>query len=521
MNECTKIARKRKMLLEALRADNNVLQAHREIYKQDYIKFINDWFITYDPRQKPSLLPFILFPRQIEMIQFLQDRIKNKENGLIEKSRDMGASWICIALAICMWLFDSGSKIAFGSWKQDKIDRIGDNDSLFEKGRMILRYLPIEFIPQGYDEKKHATFLKFINPENGSTITGEAGDQIGRGGRSAIYIKDEAAFYEHADAVEAALSQNTDVQIDLSTPNGNGNLFAQKRMSGKVPVFTFHWKDDPRKGEDWYETQKRKYSPLIIAREIDIDYNASVEGICIPNKYIQAAIDFDCPGITTGNKRAGLDVADEGNDANSLCIVEGVKVTSIESWYEGNTTQTTRKAFNICRDKKIEILRFDNIGVGAGVKGESSSLLENGEYNIEVYGVHSGGEVTSDDIEEDKSNKDMFLNLRAEMWWVLRKRFIKTWEHVNKVKTYPVDELISIPNDGELITELSQPKYAFSQNGKIKIEAKADMRKRGIKSPNKADSLCLCFVNAGEMVAEDFSLNDIDYNQGNRRSWND
>lgn len=66
MNECTKIARKRKMLLEALRADNNVLQAHREIYKQDYIKFINDWFITYDPRQKPSLLPFILFPDKLK-----------------------------------------------------------------------------------------------------------------------------------------------------------------------------------------------------------------------------------------------------------------------------------------------------------------------------------------------------------------------------------------------------------------------------------------------------------------------
>lgn len=512
----TVIARKKR--LDAIRKDDKLFEAHLQIYKDDYAQFIDDWFITYDPRRKPALLPFVLFKRQREMIDWILERYRNKEPGLLEKSREIGASWICISLSICIWIFEPGSKIAFGSWKENKIDKIGDNDSIFEKGRMILRYLPSEFIPKGYSEKKHATFMKFVNSENGATITGEAGDNIGRGGRSSLYFKDESAFYERPDKIESALSQNTDVPIDISTPNGNGNLFAQKRNSGKIPVFTFHWRDDPRKSEEWYEEQKRRYSPIIIAQEIDIDYNASVEGVCIPMKYIEAAIDFDMEKIDSGNCRAGLDVADEGSDANALCVVRGVKVVYIDAWRVGNTTQTTRKAFQLCHEQKVNQMRFDNTGVGAGVKGEATSLLESpdNDYVFEVYGVHSGGKPTLDYLEEDKKNEDMFLNLRAEMWWALRKRFIRTWEHKNKVKTHAPDDLISIPNDRELANELSQPKYQFTTNGKIKIESKKDMKKRGIKSPNKADALGMCFVNAGNIIVQDFSLNDIDYNQGSR-----
>src|SRR5690606_36598743 len=124
------------------------------------------------------------------------------------------------------------SKSSFGSRKEALVDRLGDPDSIFEKARMMLRMLPAEFLPKGYDERQHATFMKLINPENGATITGEAGDNIGRGGRSGIYYVDEAAFLEHPERVDAALSENTDVRIDISSANGNANPFYQKRQSG-------------------------------------------------------------------------------------------------------------------------------------------------------------------------------------------------------------------------------------------------------------------------------------------------
>jgi len=80
------------------------------------------------------------------------------------------------------------------------------------------------------------------------------------------------------------------------------------------------------------------------------------------------------------------------------------------------------------------------------------------------------------------------------MWWLLRRRFEKTYEHVEGIKQHDPDEMISIPNDVELKTELSMPIYFFSDNGKIQVESKDDMRARGVRSPNKADAVCMCFA---------------------------
>jgi len=91
----------------------------------------------------------------------------------------------------------------------------------------------------GFDIKWHAPHLKIVNPETESTITGEAGDNIGRGGRNSIYFKDESAFYEHPLTIDAALSQNSDVKIDVSTPNGIGNPFYQKRFAGEDTSIRF------------------------------------------------------------------------------------------------------------------------------------------------------------------------------------------------------------------------------------------------------------------------------------------
>ncbi len=70
------------------------------------------------------------------------------------------------------------------------------------------------------------------------------------------------------------------------------NPFAQKRHSGRIPVFTFHWRNDPRKDEQWYEKECLKIdNPVIVAQELDLNYQASVEGILIPAEWVQAAID--------------------------------------------------------------------------------------------------------------------------------------------------------------------------------------------------------------------------------------
>lgn len=487
--------RRRFDLLNRVRSDAVLLEISKAHYQNNPVDFIGDWVWTYDPRQQPSHLPLVLWPRQVEFVEWLHARFEQSEDGLVEKSRDMGVTWLCISYALWAWLHIPGFKAGFGSRKEALVDRLGDPDCIFEKVRYALGRIPPELLPSGFAVRTHCNFMKLTNPETGSTLTGEAGDNIGRGGRNTIYFVDEAAFIERPDRVDAALSQNTNCRIDVSTPNGVGNPFHRRRHGGAVPVFVLDWREDPRKDEAWYEAQKAKLDPMILAQEVDRDYEASAEDILIPGRWVAAAMGLDL--LPSGPRHAGLDVADEGPDSNALAIVRGPVVERIESWKEGTTTQTARKAVQICNEVGAAELRYDNIGVGAGVRGELAEMT----LRFDVHGINTGSRKLRGWYEppgEDapgRLNKDMFLNRKALGWWQLRKRFQKTWERVNDVKHHPVEECISLPRDAyQLQTELSGPKYLRTETGLIQVESKKSMSNRGLKSPNLADALVLAYM---------------------------
>ena len=186
---------KRIKVIQKIKHDKNLIEPLKAFYKLNPVAFIEDWCVTYDPRNKPPIpkvMPFVLFPRQKDFIDYLYELWITNESGLCEKARDMGASWLCVAFSVWLWLFHEGSAIGWGSRKAEYIDERGDPKAVFPKIRQVISYLPGFLRPLGFDPVKHATYMKIINPENGATITGESGDGIGRGGRTTIYFKDEA-----------------------------------------------------------------------------------------------------------------------------------------------------------------------------------------------------------------------------------------------------------------------------------------------------------------------------------------
>lgn len=498
------VIEERRRRLDLIRSDPRLLTAARKRYATPggAADFIDDWVWTYDPRRLErggsASIPMILWPKQREYIAWLEERMTTGSSGIVEKSRDAGATYLSLAYALCLWLFRGAVKVGFGSRKAMLVDRIGDPDALFEKLRMMLRLIPRELLPAGFEEDKHATYMRLLNPETGATITGEAGDEIGRGGRSTIYFIDEAAKLMHPERIDAALSQNTNVRIDISTANGDGNPFYRKRHSGQFPVFTFHWRDDPRKDDAWYAEQKRILDPVIVASEIDIDYHASVENICIPAVWVRAAVGLKLP--EAGERRGGLDVADEGGDLNAFVSGVGVVVKYIETWAEGTTTQTARKAAWLAREQHLDALNFDGIGVGAGVRGEWRELERTDRKLCRANAINVGSKDLKGEFEPGRRNADLFENLRALLWWSMRRRFMRTYEHVNGIREWPVEDLIALPTPDEcpkvadLISELSRPKAGFNGAGKIQIESKSDMKARSVPSPNVADALMLMFA---------------------------
>lgn len=440
-------------------------------------EFISDWGMTFDPRNPerdlPSTAPFILFPKQVEAVNYILARWRGREDGLVEKSRDMGVSWICAAVAVWMWLFYPGIVVGFGSRKEDYVDNLGDPSSLFWKIRAFIRLLPPEFRPTGYDEKKHAPFMRVLHPTNGSAIIGEAGTNIGRGARTSIYFKDESAFYEQPEQIDAALSQTSNCKIDVSTPNGEGNPFWKKRHGGKMPVFVFDWRDDPRKGQDWYDKQKNTLDPVVLAQEVDRDYSASIGNSFISGDIVTTAMSrgpADVPAI--GHLRVGLDVARFGDDKCVLSFRRGKVLAKQVVWGKVDLMSTAGRAkqeinaFRSARGTHLEQIAVDTIGLGAGVADALRAWF---------------GEDTVVDVNaalrlDDGSN----FNLRAAMWAQMR-----DW--------LPT---ASILNDPELRTDLTGLRY-FYRGGLLLLESKDDAKKRGLKSPDRGDSLALTFAIPG------------------------
>lgn len=481
--------------LKRIRENPKCLPGLFAYYKENIAQFIIDWGMTSDTRNAdiglPVVVPFLLFDRQTEWVDWLNERWHGREDGLTEKSRDMGLSWLSVAVGATICLFNRDVNIGYGSRKEEYVDKIGDPKCLFYKARQFIKLLPPEFTG-GWSDKKNSSHmvLKF---NNGSTMTGEAGDNIGRGNRASIYFKDESAFYERPELIDAALSQTSNCKIDISTPNGNGNPFYKKRHSGKVNVFTFQWTDDPRKDQAWYEDQKQRLDPAVLAQEVDLDYTASVTGLAIPGKWVQAAVNLhQALGLRpSGMKRAGLDVADEeGRDLNAFVTVYGTTVQEIESWNGLDTTQTTHRANALADDYSVTYINYDSIGVGAGVRGAAKGIVRSFNGVATSESPRPGAMINN----RDKLNKDAYLNLRAQLWWEARIRFERAYQHLNGIAQYSLDEMISIPNNAELINELSRPKYKYTDAGKIKIEGKPEMKKRGIESPNIAEAALLAFV---------------------------
>lgn len=506
-----------------MRADPVQLAGALEYYRTRPVEFINHWCDTYDPRNagrgRPAYMPFIMFERQGLFIEFLMAVMSGEENGLVEKARDMGATWVCSAFSVWLWRFYPGAAVGWGSRKEQLVDKLGDPDSIFEKMRILIRRLPREFWPKGFNEKDHMPFMRIINPDNGSTITGEAGDNIGRGGRKLIYFKDEAAHYERPEKIEAALADNTRVQIDISSVNGLGNVFHRRREAGKewdggpahkgvTNVFVMDWRDHPLKDDVWYLARKKKAEAdglaHVFAQEVDRNYAASVDGVIIPAEWISAAIDSHVElGFTaTGATLAGLDVADEGGDRNALAIRKGAVLEAVDDWSQGDTGETTRKAVVMLQGRGPVEIQYDSVGVGAGVKSEANRLDMVGDLprglTFTPWSAGSGVQHPDKHIDPNDRqtplNRDFYSNLKAQAWWELRRRFERTYRARVEGLAFNTDDMISLPSGlpklRELQKELGQATASRSA-GALKLVV--DKSPPGTRSPNLADAVVMAF----------------------------
>lgn len=243
----------------------------------------------------------------------------------------------------------------------------------------------------------------------------------------------------------------------FDTPNFTGE---------EVPGYLRELLPDP----EWAASRLKKWgadSPLYKSKVLG-EFPESGEDTLIPMSYLARAMLTELPEDGWPRK-LGVDVARFGTDRSVIYTNCGGRIRLASDRNGEPTTRTTGRVIKVWMDTAAEEIQVDGVGVGGGVV----DILDEDGYPVED--MQAGG--------APKEPK-RFVNARAEWYWELREMFER-------------GEVDLDPEDEELASQLGSIKYIFTRKGKIQIESKDDMRKRGMPSPDRADA---CMLSVAEPI---------------------
>lgn len=335
----------------------------------------------------------------------------------------------------------------------------------------------------------------------------------GQHAKYVLIIVDESAGIEPEihERLDALMTGDHCHRLDIGNPLSPTGHFYDMFNSKRYKKMTISAFDTPNVKQDkevipglvtnqWVNEQREKYgvdSPMWKSQVLGEFPPEGEEGL-IPLTWIKKALNRWEEATPEGGAVFGFDPAGGGLDDNVLIKRCDSYVYEPIAWQVSSLPETV----NMLEGQVMmnENIYVDNIGVGWGV---NERLIEAG---LNAIGVNVKASPTYDPEER-------FLNLRAQLYWELRERF-------NPQHPSP----LAIPPTKELEFELANLQYETTSKGKIKIESKEDMKKRGLDSPNNADALMLTMMGEGadampisvdvDMLSEtNDSLGDFSYQE--------
>jgi phage terminase large subunit len=220
--------------------------------------------------------------------------------------------------------------------------------------------------------------------------------------------------------------------------------------------------------------------------------------------HVRACIDaHKRKGIAiAGSKRAGFDIADDGPDKCAEVDAIGPLATWADLWKakEDELLKSCTRVWSRARDTGADIT-YDAIGVGAHAGAKFAELNAAARRNVRYQKFFAGGQVCKPEsiyANTGKKNKDFFANIKAQAWWHLGDRFRDTYNFVERGQHCDPSRLIfldsGMPHLEQIIDELTTPKKDYDTAGRVKVESKEDLKKRGVASPNLGDAFVMAFL---------------------------
>jgi phage terminase large subunit len=308
----------------------------------------------------------------------------------------------------------------------------------------------------------------------------------------ALVVIDEAAGVDDRvyEALDAVMTSEQARMLLIGNPTNPAGTFYDAFHGSRslYHTITIAASDTPnmRAGEtvrpylitqQWIDDAITKHgadSPYVQSR-VKADFPELSDNTLIPLAWIEAANErqSDEP---SGPWRAGVDVARMGSDQSAICIRQGNRVVYETFWSGMDTMQTVGRVRAILADfPPMERIKVDVIGIGAGVADRLT------EENYPVDPVN---------VAEQANDPEAFASLRHELWWTLRERF--------------QEGRIEGPIDDVTMGQLSSVRYKYdSKHTRPVIESKEDAKKRGVRSPDRAEALMLAFAPDRAPVVDD------------------
>lgn len=287
-----------------------------------------------------------------------------------------------------------------------------------------------------------------------------------------LLIADEASGVPEAvfEAAAGSMSGEEACTILLGNPTRSSGFFfdTHNRLSTQWWTRRVSCVDSPRVSASYVEEMKQGYGEDSNAYRVRVlgEFPLSDDDTVVPMHLIDSAMSRDlvederAPGIWA------LDVARFGTDRSALAKRRGQVITEVKRWAGLDLMQLTGAVVaefhaQPAHLRPTEIL-VDSIGLGSGVVDRLREL------RLPCRGVN---------VSESPSMKGTYVNLRAELWFAT-----KAWLDQRGCK---------LVADEDLKAELAGPRFKFSSSGKLQVESKDDMRKRGLRSPDLADAVVL------------------------------
>lgn len=291
-----------------------------------------------------------------------------------------------------------------------------------------------------------------------------------------MLVADEASGVPEQvfEAAAGSMSGHSAVTLLLGNPTRSSGFFydTHNRLASEWTVFKVGCQESPRVSDEYVAEMASRYGEDSNAFRVRVlgEFPRSDDDTMIPMELIESARQRDVAGNPYADVIWGLDVARFGSDSSALTKRQGnIVIETPRRWKNLDLMQLTGAVVAEYesleeKDRPAEIL-VDSIGLGAGVVDR---LIELG---LPARGIN---------VSESPSFGTKYRNLRAELW--------------AKAKAWLERRDCFLPDDDQLVSELATVRYKFASNGKLQIESKEDLKKRGLKSPDVADSFVLTFA---------------------------